>query len=101
MSRDGWKVARIASFLVLNRRAVSKYLGMTEQEYFEYQELIKCRNSELDIFEGFVKIKLETYPQTSASQMHDWLKEHYKHFPVVSSKTVYNFVMRVRQEHNI
>ena len=101
MSRDGWKVARIASFLGLNRRTVSKYLGMSEQEYFEYQELIKCRNSELDIFEGFVKIKLETYPQTSASQMHDWLKEHYKHFPDLSPKTVYNFVMRVRQEHNI
>ncbi|MCJ7771832.1 MAG: IS21 family transposase [Desulfobacterales bacterium] len=101
MSRDGWKVARIASFLGLNWRTVSKYLGMSEQEFLEYQEVIKYRTSELDPFEGFVKIKLEKYPQTSAAQMHDWLKEHYKHFPELAPKTVYNFVMRVRQEHNI
>lgn len=55
----------------------------------------------LDSYEGFVKIKLENYPDTSASQMRDWLKEHYSNFPEVSPKTIYNFVMRVRQRHNI
>jgi len=101
MYRNGWKVARIASFLVINRRTVSKYLGMTEEEFLDYQQLIRTRKRELDAYEGFVKIKLEMYPQTHAAQMHDWLKEHYNHFPEVSSKTVYNFVMRVRQQHNI
>jgi hypothetical protein len=52
-------------------------------------------------FEGFVKIKLEKYPDTKAAQMHDWLKEHYPGFPEVTPKTVYNFVMWVRQRHNI
>jgi transposase len=101
MHRDGWKVSRIATFLVINRRTVSKYLSMTEEEFFIYQESFRDRKRELDPYEGFVKIKLERYPQTSAAQMHDWLKEHYDGFPEVSSKTVYNFVMKVRQEHNI
>jgi transposase len=101
MHRDGWKVSRIASFLVINRRTITKYLSMTEEEYFAYLESIRDRKRELDPYEGFVKIKLEKYPQTSAAQMHDWLKEHYDDFPQVSAKTVYNFVMKVRQEHNI
>jgi len=101
MHRDGWKISRIASFLVLNRRTVSKYLALTEKEFLDYQSTLHTRISELDPYEGFVKIKLERYPETSAAQMQDWLKEHYTHFPDVSSKTVYNFVMRVRQEHNI
>ncbi len=33
--------------------------------------------------------------------MHDWLKEHYPSFPCVTPKTVYNFVMKIRQEHNL
>ena len=74
MYRNGWKVARIASFLVINRRTVSKYLDMTEDEFLDYQQLIRTRKRELDAYEGFVKIKLEMYPQTNAAQMHDWLK---------------------------
>ncbi len=101
MSRNGWKVAKIASFLVLNRRTVRKYLLMTEDEFLEYQQFIGNRARELDSFEGFVKVKLEQYSDTSAAQMHDWLKEHYDSFPEVSAKTVYNFVMRVRQKFNI
>ena len=79
MHRNGWKVSRIADFLVINRRTVSKYHSMTEHEYFDYQESIRARKRELDPYEGFVKIKLELFPQTSAAQMHDWLKEHQIH----------------------
>ncbi len=101
MSRNGWKIARIANFLGLNRRTVKKYLTMTEDEFLDFQQSITNRSKELDSYEGFVKIKLESYPDTSAAQLHDWLKEHYENFPKVSSKTVYNFVMHVRQQHNI
>jgi hypothetical protein len=101
MSRNGWKVAKIAAFLVLNRRTVKKYLLMTEDEFLEYQQSISNRVRELDPYEGFIKVKLEKFSDTSAAQMHDWLKEHYINFPEVSAKTIYNFVMRVRQTYNI
>jgi len=74
---------------------------MSPQEYEEYIEAQSKRKRELAQYEHFVKVKLEQYPNTSASQMHDWLKEHYTDFPKVNSKTVYNFVMWVRQQHNI
>lgn len=41
------------------------------------------------------------YPETSAAQMHDWLKEHYPDFPAVDSKTVFNFVCWVRQKYHL
>ena len=33
--------------------------------------------------------------------MHDWLMEHFPNFPGVTAKTVYNFVMWVRQKHHL
>ncbi len=101
MSRDGWSKTRISEFLGINWRTVSKYLKMSEEEFLAYIEAQGNRQKLLAPFEGFVKIKLEQYPDTKAAQMHDWLKEHYEHFPEVTPKTVYNFVMWVRQQHNI
>lgn len=101
MTRDGWRISKIASFLVIDRRTVKKYLGMTEGGYLEHLESLRKRKKELSYYEGFVKAKLDRFPETSAAQMYDWLKEHYDNFPEVSSKTVYNFIMWVRQQHNI
>jgi len=101
MFTDGWSITRISDFLGNNRRTTSKYVKMSEDEFLAFQETQSNRQKILDPYEGFVKIKLEQYPDTPAAQMHDWLKEHYDHFPKVSQKTVYNFVMWVRQRHNI
>jgi hypothetical protein len=101
LDREGFSVSYIAKYLVMNWRTVKKYLSMSPQEYEEYIEAQSKRKRELAPYEHFVKVKLEQYPNTSASQMHDWLKEHYTGFPKVNSKTVYNFVMWVRQQHNI
>ncbi len=101
MSREGWKPSQISNYLVLDRRTVKKYLSMSEEAYYEYLDSLGNRKRELQAYENFVKSKLEAYPETSAAQMHDWLKEHNDDFPGVSSKTVYNFVMWIRQQHNI
>jgi hypothetical protein len=74
---------------------------MTEEEYEQYLLRVSQRNKKLDSYESFVVNKLTQYQDTSAAQIHDWLKEHYPSFPQVSSRTVYNFVVYVRQKHNI
>ena len=33
-------------------------------------------------FEEFVETRLEKYQETSAAQMHNWLKEHHENFPI-------------------
>ena len=55
----------------------------------------------LSPYETFVRDKLDRFPETSAAQIHDWLKEHHPEFPATNPRTVYNFVMFVRQKHNI
>lgn len=100
MCREGHSINSIANFLNINWRTVKSYLLMSEND-FELFINQSQRNKELQRYESFVKVKLEQYQSTSAAQMFDWLKEHYLDFPKVSSKTIYNFVMWVRQKYNL
>ena len=101
LHREGHSVSYIAKYIVADWRTVKKYLSMDEREYEVYMEAQGKRKKELSDYEHFVKEKLNAYPDTSAAQMHDWLKECYPDFPEINPKTVYNFVMSVRQEYNI
>ena len=101
LKRLGFGNARIARYLVKDSRTVRKYLRMTEEEYEQHLLRACQRNKKLDSYESFVVNKLSQYQDTSSAQIHDWLKEHHPSFPLVSSRTVYNFVMYVRQKHNI
>jgi len=100
MNREGHSINSIADFLRINWRTVKSHLLMDEHQYDVFVNQ-SDRSKELTPYESFVKVKIEQFQSTSASQMHDWLKEHYPDFPVVAPKTVYNFVMWVRQKYNL
>lgn len=101
MNREGFSKSKISQKLVVNRRTVKRYLSMNEGEYENFLELQAQRGKVLLAYEDWVKTKLEHYQETSSAQMHDWLLENYPDFPKVTAKTVYNFVMWVRQKHNL
>jgi transposase len=101
MHRNGLSVSQISRALVLNWRTVKNQLSMTEKGFDQFIERQSFRKKELVAYEDFIKDRLELFPDTSAAQMHDWLKEHHVHFPVISPKTVFNFVMWVRQHYHI
>ncbi|TVQ11448.1 MAG: IS21 family transposase [Balneolaceae bacterium] len=101
LSRLGFKKAKIAHFLVLDVRTVGKYLAMSEDDYEQLLSRSRQRNKKLSPYEGFVRDRLSKFQDTSAAQMHDWLKEHHENFPDITGRSVYNFVMFVRAEHNI
>ena len=44
---------------------------------------------------------MENCQDASAAQVQDWLKEHFKDFIDVNAKTVFNFVLYVRNKHGI
>jgi hypothetical protein len=102
LSREGFSVSYISTHLGLNWRTTKRLLSIPDDRQYEQclqQHTIKeCL---LDRYEGFVKSKLEAYPDTSSAQMHDWLKEHYTDLPSVSVKTVFNFVARVRRKYDL
>lgn len=101
LKREGFSIRKIGQELVMNFRTVKKYLNQTEEEFFRHLENKGQRYKILVSYEEFIKEKLSLYPETRSAQMHDWLKENHKDFPKVCPKTVYNFVMFVRQKYNI
>ena len=101
LARLGFKKAKIARYLVLDSRTVGKYLAMSEADYERFLTGPGRRDKKLSEYEEFVRDRLVEFPDTSAAQMYDWLKEHHPEFPDVTGRTVYNFVMFVRAEHNI
>jgi len=101
LNRDGHSINSISEFLGINWRTVKNYLGMDEFEYEQFIQNQSDRKKLLDTYEHFVYVRLDKHQSTSAAQMHDLLKEHYPDFPEVSPKTVFNFVMGVRQKYNL
>ncbi len=101
LHRLGFSNPKIADYLVLDTRTVKKYLLMTEEDYEKHLLKGQYRSKVLSPYETFVREKLDQYPETSAAQIHDWLKEYHPGFPHTDPRTVYNFVMFVRQKHNI
>lgn len=101
LSRLGFSNPKIADYLVLDTRTVKKYLLMSEEDYENHLLKGQYRSKVLSPYETFVRDKLDRFPETSAAQIHDWLKEHHPEFPATNPRTVYNFVMFVRQKHNI
>ncbi len=99
--REGFSKAAISKYLVLNQRTVRKYAGMSEAEYETFLLGKESRKRLLSPYEAFVRAKLQAHPSVKAAQLHDWLKEHYADFPLLPPKTVYNFVMHLRQKYNI
>ena len=101
MHREGHSISQISEYLVLNWRTVSKYLLMSEQDYEHFLIQQSNRKKILLPYEDFVRERLEQFRDTSAAQMHDWLKERYTDLPSVSPKTVFNFVGWVREKHRL
>ena len=99
--RDGLSLSAISKFVGMNRRTVRRYSLMSEAEYCCFLENKEIRDKLLSPYETFIREKLQVHPGVSAAQMHDWLKEYHPDFPHTAPKTVYNFVMCLRQKYNI
>ena len=99
--REGLKLAQISRKLGLDRRTIKKYINMSEEEYLDFIHNQTSREKLLVPYEEFVKTKLESCPEASAAQVHDWLKEHYENCINVNAKTVFNFVLFDRRKYGI
>lgn len=99
--REGLSFAAIGKALVMDRRTVKRYSRMSEAGYASFLESKEIRDKLLTPYESFVHDKLSAHPAVSAAQMHDWLKEYHPDFVHIAPKTVYNFVMALRQKYNI
>jgi transposase len=68
MHREGHSISQISQYLVINRRTVSKYLSMSEQEYEAFLASQSDRKKVLLPYENFVKERLQLYQNTPAEK---------------------------------
>jgi len=99
--RNGDNPTRIARYLGLDYRTVTKYLFMKEEEYIEFLEDQVSRSKILDPYENYIRGRLEECSEASAAQVFDWLKEDFIDLPHVNEKTVFNYTFFVRRKHGI
>jgi len=93
--------SQISRELGLDRATVRRYLGMSEDEFYCWIEKERHFPHKLQAYYQFIKQQLSGNHDLSASQIEDRLKEHYDNPPEVHSKTVYNFVQRIRKLEGI
>ena len=101
LKSKGLHCAQIARELGLHRHTVEKYVRMSLAEFQASEAYERDFKYKLDIFEEEVKNELIRAPYLSSRQVHDHLREHHPDFPTVSEKTVFNFVMRIRDKYQI
>ena len=101
LSREGLSIRQISRNTGLDRVTVRKYLRMTEEEFSAFLALQKQRNRKLLPYEEFVKKRVTDYPDCSAAQVEDWLKEHHPDLQEVTTRTIYSFVQWIRKSHDI
>lgn len=97
----GLNKSQISSLLCIHRQTVSKYLSMDEETFISSQSYERHYWHKLDPYESYVIEELRLWPFLSSPQIHDRLKEHFPSMPDVTSKTVFNFVNRIRTLHNL
>lgn len=100
MKKQGFKKSQIARRLEISRNTVNKFWGMTVHEYKRFLEGMETRARKLDGFESDIVGWLREYPDLSAAQVADWLKERKGNLDVAES-TVRNYVRDLRLEYGI
>lgn len=73
--RNGFKKSQVARKLRINRETVSVYWNMTPDEYAARMESAKTRIKKAAPHRAYVLECLVKYPDMSAAQLYDWLKE--------------------------
>lgn len=96
----GLRKSQVARNLGISRNTVIKFWDMKVDEYKRFLETLETRSKKLSPFESEVVGWLKQYPDLSASQVWDWLKERHGHLAVAES-TVRNFVQGIRSEYAI
>lgn len=92
---------KIAKELGIDRRTVSKYKKMSEEEYKAFVMKQHVYERILAPYYSDVLLLLSIDNGLPAAVIEDRLKEKYPGLPKVNSKTVYNFVHHVRQNEKI
>jgi len=98
--REGLSLAAISQRVVMNPRTVKRYSMMSEAKYASFLQSKEIRDKLLTPYESFVRDKLRAHPAVSALKCMTGSRSITLMIHT-APKTVYNFVMALRQKYNI
>ena len=100
LKTTGLNKSQTARHLGINIKTVNKYWNADAEEFTEIKQKSGSRKKKLKHYEETVLGWLREFPDISASQVEDWLKERCN-AKKVRERTVRRMVARLRQEHHI
>ncbi len=92
--------SQVARMLGINVKTVIKYWNIEPQEYAKQLRQSYHRSSQLDEYKTNILARLREYPDSSASQIDDWLKEAYPESSF-RSRTVRRYVAKLRKDYDL
>lgn len=96
----GLNKSQAARKLGIDRRTVSKYWEVTPDEFAQLRQKAKRWEKGLDRYERRIVGWLMEYPDISAAQIHDWLKEHYRDYHG-KERTLRRYIKKLREQYGI
>lgn len=100
LKKQGFKKLQTAKALNIDVKTVRKYWVMTERDYLAYANECKQRSRIMAAYDRFIIDKLKRFPDVTAAQIYDWLRESYKDFTPAYS-TVRLHVRELREREGI
>lgn len=100
MYNQKYSISAIAKKLDISRNTVYKYVNKTPEEMAEWTASTMTRKKKLDEHKELILYWLREYPDVSAAQVQDWLKEKFPTYKVGES-TVRSYVRGLREEYGI
>lgn len=100
MLNQKYSISAIARKLNISRNTVYKYLRKSPDEMAEWTASTMTRKKKLDEHKELILFWLREYPDITAAQVQDWLKERFPKFKVGES-TVRDYVRCLREEFGI
>jgi transposase len=92
------KKSQVARELSIDPKTVTRFWDMTPEEFLAFYN--KGRKQKLDMYETIIVKRLKQFPDLSAAQIMDWLKEIYEDTSI-KERTVRRYVSWLRKKHQI
>ena len=96
----GLKKSQVARRLEINVKTVDKYWEVNADDFARLTEQNKQRSRKLDRYHDTILGWLKNFPELSAAQVNDWLKEHYPGIDF-RERTVRRYVACLREKHHL
>lgn len=100
--RHGLNKSQTARKLNINRETVRTYWNMNPDEYAERKAKASHRSRKADSYKTYVVDCLKRFPDMSAAQIYDWIKERYQLDELnFQERSFRDYVKLIREEYDI